>query len=374
MSSPFLGAAQETFSWSDIPWGFLLALTSLGAIYLFYRRRTDVFRAFGFTTQEVAILCVGSVAGWVVNVPTPLPIGDSYLTFNLGGALIPLFLVGYWAYVRKLPLLRAAGGIALVAYVTHLPLVTEVVPGKGVLSQFPYFFLPPLVALAYALVVCFKDPIKGVPVAYASGSLGALLGADVLHFPTIQAVFRDAPATDVLSFGGAGVFDMVFLAGAMAMALNLGLLLLFHRRGLDALPEAGPEYPAKPLEIRDSRKVWNHYRTLQSPAPVERAVAAIALSNLALRDGDFNRSVRMSYLAVDSLRQGNGPSGGRIVVRGGSPDLQRDVDFLAQAYREATAGRATRLLAGDANVTAKVVVAALSRGGHKGSRLAELVP
>ena len=50
--------------------------------------------------------------------------------------------------------------------------------------------------------------------AYIGGTLGTLIGADVLNLPYIQGL--GAP---VASIGGAGTFDSVFLTGILAALL-----------------------------------------------------------------------------------------------------------------------------------------------------------
>ena len=51
-------------------------------------------------------------------------------------------------------------------------------------------------------------------VAYVSGSLGTLIGADLLNLGRIQGL--GAP---VMSIGGAGTFDGIFLTGVVAVLL-----------------------------------------------------------------------------------------------------------------------------------------------------------
>ena len=49
------------------------------------------------------------------------------------------------------------------------------------------------------------------PLAYIAGSLGTLIGADLLNLPLITQM--EAP---VMSIGGAGTFDAIFLTGLLA--------------------------------------------------------------------------------------------------------------------------------------------------------------
>jgi uncharacterized membrane protein len=53
------------------------------------------------------------------------------------------------------------------------------------------------------------------PLAYIAGSLGTLIGADLLNIGSIQGL--GAP---VASIGGAGTFDGVFLSGILAVLLT----------------------------------------------------------------------------------------------------------------------------------------------------------
>ena len=70
-------------------------------------------------------------------------------------------------------------------------------------------FAPPIAAALAAMVVSWRN---AAPLAYIGGSLGTLIGADLLNLPNIQAL-----AAPVASIGGAGTFDGIFVAGIMAV-------------------------------------------------------------------------------------------------------------------------------------------------------------
>jgi uncharacterized membrane protein len=53
---------------------------------------------------------------------------------------------------------------------------------------------------------------RAAPLAYISGSLGALVGADLLNLGALRGL--GAP---VASIGGAGTYDGIFLVGIMAV-------------------------------------------------------------------------------------------------------------------------------------------------------------
>lgn len=345
---------------AEIPWSFVMAFASLSLIYYLFRRRADVFADFGFSGKEVALLALGSMAGWAVNIPLAV-YGGTYLAVNVGGTLVPLLLIGWWIRQGKLPLLPALVGTALVTFTAWR--IVEFHPDTGIVARYPTFFLPVVVALLFALAVSFRKPVLGVPIAYASGTLGALIGADLLHVADIRRHFQTAPENTIISIGGAGVFDMVFLAGTFAMALHLAFVISL-RRHAPAAPAATAEYPTVPLTLRDSRRVYETFSRLQNPNALERALAGVALSNLALRDGDYSRSVRMSWLAVNSLLE----AGPLEAYRGDAAPgpIAGDVRLLHERSVGTRQQEATLRDAGEANTTAKMLLAALAP--HAGLR------
>ena len=343
-----------------VPWSFVMAFASLALILFLYRKRPDLFADMDFSGREIALLCLGSMAGWAANFPLAI-YGGTYLAVNIGGTLVPVLLVAWWVRKRKLRLVATLIGTALVAVTAWR--IVEFHPDTGIVARYPHFFLPVVVALAWGILVGVRRPLTGVPVGYASGTLGALIGADLLHILEIRQHFVSASEKTIISIGGAGVFDMVFLAGTFAMALHLGLLAIFRRRRAPRLDPAHA-YPATPITLRDSRRVHETFRRLEAPNGLDRSLAGLALSNLALRHGDYPKSVRMSWLAVDSLLQA--PPVQAYMANGVPPGLKGDVARLHERCQAARAGVATLKDAGEANVTAKMLVSALAP--HAGLR------
>jgi uncharacterized membrane protein len=56
---------------------------------------------------------------------------------------------------------------------------------------------------------------NAAPVAYVSGVLGVLIGADLLHLSALGT-----SGIQIISIGGAGVFDGIFLTGVVAAFLS----------------------------------------------------------------------------------------------------------------------------------------------------------
>jgi uncharacterized membrane protein len=71
--------------------------------------------------------------------------------------------------------------------------------------------VPPAAAAIIALLLSRAD---AAPLAYVAGSVGTLIGADLLNLDKLQGL--GAP---VASIGGAGTFDGIFLSGVLAVLL-----------------------------------------------------------------------------------------------------------------------------------------------------------
>ena len=83
-------------------------------------------------------------------------------------------------------------------------------PVRGVGIGLP-IFVAPVVAAIVAALVSWR---YAAPLAYAGGSLGVLIGADLLNLDQLQGL-----GLPVLSIGGAGTFDGIFVTGMMAVLL-----------------------------------------------------------------------------------------------------------------------------------------------------------
>jgi uncharacterized membrane protein len=133
------------------------------------------------------------------------------IALNVGGAVIPTLLSLYLLAKNEM-WIRGIITTAIVAVIVHR--LAEPVQGVGIAVP---VFVPP-VATAIAAVLIARQ--HAAVLAYAGGSLGTLIGADLLNL----GVVRDLGAP-VASIGGAGTFDGIFLTGIVAV-----LLASFSRR------------------------------------------------------------------------------------------------------------------------------------------------
>jgi uncharacterized membrane protein len=82
------------------------------------------------------------------------------------------------------------------------------VPGIGIALP---ILIPSIAAGVVALLLARR---QAAPLAYVSGSLGTLVGTDLLNLDKLQGL--GAP---VASIGGAGTFDGIFLVGILAVLI-----------------------------------------------------------------------------------------------------------------------------------------------------------
>lgn len=127
------------------------------------------------------------------------------IAVNLGGAVVPTFLSLY-LLVKNGLYGQGLVGTAIVAILVHL----MAYPVQGVGIAVPTFF-PPLVATIVALIL---SRAYAPPLAYITGSLGTLIGADILNLGRVAE--SGAP---VASIGGAGTFDGIFVTGVLSVLL-----------------------------------------------------------------------------------------------------------------------------------------------------------
>lgn len=151
---------------------------------------------------------VSSVAGVTFfGVRYAIPVMHEWpatlLAINVGGATIPILLSLYLIVKNRLYGLSLAG-IAVVATVCHL--LAYPVAGLGIAIP---IFVPPLVTVLVALMLSRR---YAAPLAYISGSLGTLIGADLLNLDKVQGL--GAP---IVSIGGAGTFDGIFVTGVLSV-------------------------------------------------------------------------------------------------------------------------------------------------------------
>ncbi len=141
--------------------------------------------------------------GMQYNIPMVMQQPGTLIGVNVGGAVVPTLLSLYLLARYRIwfsGLLAVAAVTALCHHLAHP------IPGLGIAIP---VFVPPITAAFIALLL---SPRHAASLAYIGGSLGTLIGADLLNLGRIQGL--GAP---VASIGGAGTFDGIFMAGVLAV-------------------------------------------------------------------------------------------------------------------------------------------------------------
>ena len=138
-------------------------------------------------------------------VPVVVDWPGTVIAVNVGGALIPTLMSIYLLTKKKL-WSRGLLATAAVAAVCHW--LARPVPGLGIALP---VFVPVIVTGIAALLLSRQH---AAPLAYIGGSLGTLIGADLLNLGSINGL--GAP---VASIGGAGTFDGIFVTGILAVLI-----------------------------------------------------------------------------------------------------------------------------------------------------------
>jgi uncharacterized membrane protein len=203
---------------------FLIILIQVNALRYVYMR-------LGISSTAAMLLLFGSLLGSYFNIPVAhLPqqqiasgqvidfFGMRYVVpvvvdwpgtvvaVNVGGAVIPC-LTSLYVLAKTRLWLQGAVVVACVAAVCHS--LANPIPGLGIALP---IFVP---AMATAVVALIISRQHAAPLAYIGGSLGTLVGADLLNLGKLQGL--GAP---VASIGGAGTFDGIFITGVLAVLLT----------------------------------------------------------------------------------------------------------------------------------------------------------
>lgn len=205
--------------------GFLVTFVQLGVLRV-------AFDKLGLSPESGGLLFVATLAGSLLNMPLfSLPTspeaqqaalarippalrrcqsfvpGKTIIAVNVGGCVIPVAFSAYLFFhsaVNPLHLLITIAAVTFVAYRGSFS-----VTGVGIV-------MPALIApLVAAIVAMLLDPGHAPPLAYIGGTLGVLIGADMLRLKDVKKM-----GEPIASIGGAGTFDGIFLTGILAVLLT----------------------------------------------------------------------------------------------------------------------------------------------------------
>ena len=210
---------------------FFLFVLILLVVFIQVGALAIAFDKLGLSANSAILLLFSSFFGSAVNLPlftiqaTPqeelfhpagpggllrLPMrpftGKTMVAANVGGCLIPLGFSLYLTVFHPLPVWQVVVGVAAVAAISY----QFSRPIRGVGIGMPIFIAP----VSAAVVALLLNPEHSAPLAYISGTLGVLCGADLLRLNDIRKL-----GVPFASIGGAGTFDGIFITGIVAVLL-----------------------------------------------------------------------------------------------------------------------------------------------------------
>lgn len=214
--------------------GFLLLLLfvftlEIGLIH-------HAFQMIGLSPEAAFLGLLASLAGSYINIPLTKieggvrhesetvqffgvryrpPVrrfeGQTTLAVNVGGAVVPVLISIYILIAQPGAIIPAGLGVLIVSLVVHR--FARPIPGVGIAT--PMLVPPIIAAITASLLASFFAQGNHVDaIAYVSGVVGTLVGADIANLNRLGDL--GAP---VASIGGAGTFDGVFLTGIVAVLL-----------------------------------------------------------------------------------------------------------------------------------------------------------
>ena len=215
----------------NIPPRFILLIAALALLVtaIQYGLLTVAFEKLDLSADSAYLLFITILGGSLINLPLfsmkseppnleAMPpqlrelyrgmpyTGKTIVMANVGGCVVPAAFCLYLLAHHPLNIFYV---VLAVAAVTLLSFKTSrSVPGIGM--GMPILFAPVLAALVSVAL----DPANAAPMAFISGTLGVLIGADLLHLKDIQKM-----GTPFASIGGAGSFDGIFISGIVAVLL-----------------------------------------------------------------------------------------------------------------------------------------------------------
>ena len=203
-----------------LPISCLLLLIFAIFPFLFFLPIAIIQTAFvklGLSPEAGFLIFMLSLLGSTINIPLNkrtrvrfywgIPeVEEFIISINVGGAIIPIALVIYLLLLPDTPIISVV--ITTLIMIIICKLLAKPVRGLGIALP---AFIPPLLSAVLAMIFAYYNPPR---VAYISGVLGTLIGADILNLHKVERI-----GGNMLSIGGAGVFDGIYLTGLVACLL-----------------------------------------------------------------------------------------------------------------------------------------------------------
>lgn len=241
----------------------------------------------GWTLTALAVAFVAAEAavqfGIVLFTGTPW---TEVLVITAAGAVTLGAILAFPSLAPRPVAVRAITFVGLVSLATPLTFLTsQAVPGVGIVSSFPYYLIGPFVVGIAAVWLASAwwgvALYRGLGIGFGAGILGTLIGADILREPPLYVGGGGA----LLAIGGAGILDLVYFSGLMALGSGLLLVVIFASR------RPAPAPTGTPLPPSPGETLYSAATRLQSGDPQGAIRDAVDASQ---RAGDQARAIWQS--------------------------------------------------------------------------------
>ena len=269
-----------------LPWaGNVLAINIGGALIpvllsIVLLRREFAVPGWTVTAGVMLVLAAETLLQFVLVVLIPANWNVLLVTAVAGGAAAVAILV-FPLWMPRPVAIRAISFFGLASAAITLTFATSTaVPGQGIVSAFPLYLIGPVLVGGVSVVLAARLwgtlPFHGLGVAFATATLGTLIGADVLREPPLYT----GGGGGLLAIGGAGIQDLVYFSGLLAVGSGLLAIAVFYPESLRS-----PTGSVPPV-----------------PSPDEALQAAVARLDSGDPSGAIRHSVTASQGAADRAR------------------------------------------------------------------------
>ncbi|MCX7831888.1 MAG: DUF1614 domain-containing protein [Actinobacteria bacterium] len=173
---------------------YLISLIASSVNIPIYKREVEAPKLIGYTPLDF----------FIGNYPQLYK--EQVIAVNVGGCLIPL--VFSLIVLSRTPFLPFIFALIFVTFFSYF--FSKPVEGVGIVMP---FWVSPIVSVISAWI--FAPSGYTAQVAFTAGIIGTIIGADILH---LKDFVLKKPG--MLSIGGAGVFDGIYLTGIIAAFLS----------------------------------------------------------------------------------------------------------------------------------------------------------
>ncbi len=179
-------------------------ITSAMILIILFIILSLIFQTLDFSIKTVILLAASTIIGCFFNVPV-IRLKQKDIYMNIGGGIVPVGFSIYFIWLRPDLIIQIILATLVLIFFTYC---FSTIDDDGI----RVYILVPLIG---SIIVASLLPGSLLVIGYVSGTLGTLIGADIMNLDNIQDFgFRE------LSIGGAGTLDAIFVTGLIILIVG----------------------------------------------------------------------------------------------------------------------------------------------------------